>query len=85
MKTNSHTSRAAVFLFSILMSVSAFSLDSDAGTDAEEKAKKTPTAEAEAKGGATAPAAASGGMTAAEIARAATDPSAILTQFQNLF
>ena len=89
MKINSHATRAAVFLFSILMSVSAFSLDSDAGTDAEEKAKKAPAAEEEAKSGGAAPATADDphghGMTAAEIAKAATDPSAVLTQFQNLF
>ena len=86
MKINGHASRAAVFLISILMSVSAFSLDSDAGTDdAEDKTKKAPTAEEEAKGGTAAPAEASGGMTAEEIAKAATDPSAVLTQFQNMF
>jgi len=86
MKSNGHASRAAVFLFSILMSVSAFSLNSDAGTDeAEDKVKKAPTAEEETKNGAAAPYTPGGGMTAAEIAKMATDPSAILTQFQNFF
>ena len=85
MKINGQASKAAVFLFSIFMSVSAFSLDSDAGTDdTEDKAKKAPAAE-EAKSGGAASAAASGGMTPEEIAKAATDPSAVLTQFQNFF
>jgi hypothetical protein len=82
MKTNRHITRVALFLVSILMSVSAFSLDENAGIDdAKDKLKKAPEAQEEAKaGGATATA----GQTQAEkelaIAKAATDPSAILTQ-----
>ena len=42
MKSNGHASRASVFLFSILMSVSAFSLDSD-----DQDAQKTKDQSAE--------------------------------------
>ena len=83
MKTDGLVTRSTIFMISMLMSVSAFSLDND--TDAKDESKKAPDTEEESKAGVAAAPAAKGGMSAEEIAKAATDPSAILTQFQNFF
>ncbi len=88
MKTHGHATRTAIFLISMLMSISAFAIDNDAETDnAKGKLYKAPAADQDAKSGGDAGsgAALTAEEKAAAIAKAATDPSAILTQFQNLF
>jgi hypothetical protein len=104
MKTNGQTSKAAVFLFSILLSLTVSTGvwasdaedDQDAKQDTTSKTEDTavesgqafdpphddhtnptPPVDSHATG-----ASAAGG---ASLAEAATDPSAILTQFQNFF
>ena len=94
------TTKTAIFLAAILMSVSAYSLDTDEDAD-DPKDSTSETEDAAAESGAafdpphdehinnTKPvdthATGASASDGASLAEAATDPSAILTQFQNFF